>query len=204
MPKFTVFLSHSSRDKEIVRRIDRQLKSAGFGTWLDENDIPFGKSISTEIQNGIDHSDIILVFLSEYSVSSKWVENEWQAKFFESVTSEQIGVIPVLLNDCKIPAFLRDKKYVDFRRKGEFDDSLAALLSFLSKLRSAGNEENVLEFEPRDGILHNVVEILEDLEGQSISFPFRRSLKIVNTLKKVPRSGKRVRLSGFKPQLKPR
>jgi 5'-deoxynucleotidase YfbR-like HD superfamily hydrolase len=188
----------------LVRRIDRQLKSAGFGTWHDENDIPFGKSIPAEIQKGVDRSDILLIFLSEYSVSSKWVENEWQAKFFESVSDEKISVVPVLISDCKIPAFLRDKKYVDFRRAGEFDDSLASLLSFLSRQRSESNQTATLDLRPQESILNNVIEILEDLEGESISLPFRRGLKIVTTLKKVPRSGKRVRLDGFKPSIKPR
>ncbi|MCR9196743.1 MAG: toll/interleukin-1 receptor domain-containing protein [Hyphomonas sp.] len=204
MSKYNVFLSHSSRDKDIVRRIDRQLKSAGFGTWLDENDIAFGKSISSEIQSGLDKSDIILIFLSEYSVSSKWVEAEWQAKFFESISKDQIGVVPILLSDCKIPAFLRDKKYVDFRKMGEFDASLALLLSFLSEQRS-DSKASMPPSQPINGsVLSSVREILEDLEGESISFPFRRGIKIVKTLKKVPRSGKQVRLKSLGSEGKPR
>jgi len=204
MSKFTVFMSHSSRDRDVVRRINRQLVSAGFVTWLDADDIPFGKSITAEIQKGLDQSNMILVFLSEYSVSSKWVEQEWQAKFFETVNADEIGVVPILLNDCKIPAFLGDKKYVDFRESGEFDNALAELLSFLSRMRSAKLGTEFPQLEPRNGVLHNVSEILEDLEGESISFPFRRSIPIVKTLRKVPRSGKKVRLTGFKPALKPR
>lgn len=110
-----IFLSHSSRDKPIVRRIANDLKSKGHDVWLDEYDIQVGDSIIESISKGILDADYLVVFLSAAAVQSKWVEKEWAAKYTEEMAAGAKKVLPVLLEECLIPVLLRDKKYADFR-----------------------------------------------------------------------------------------
>ena len=202
MPKLRIFLSHASGDKAFVRRFNNDVKSHGFSTWLDEDDIPYGGSIPDEIQNGLKTTDVVFVFLSERAVASKWVSTEWQSPFFSQVNDNKIQVIPVLLENCAIPLLLANKRSIDFRNKGDYEANLSSTLKFLAALNLDRYGEKVPSFNHEQGVLAHVQEILDDLDNESISLPVHRRLPIIGTLKKIPRSGKRVRLVKFQPALK--
>ena len=110
-----LFVSHSSVDKGFVRGLCVDLAARGHQPWLDEWEILAGESITERIGAGIEDSDFVIVVLSEASVKSKWVEQEWQAKHWVEVTGRHVQVIPVLKDSCDIPVLLRTKKYVDLR-----------------------------------------------------------------------------------------
>ncbi|GAA0954426.1 hypothetical protein GCM10009554_60150 [Kribbella koreensis] len=110
-----VFISHSSLDMEQATWLSVDLASEGHAPWLDEWQIKVGESIPSKIAHGIDDCDYLLVLLSPNSVESGWVEREWSAKYWSEVEQGQVSVIPVLIDDCKIPTLLRTKKYADIR-----------------------------------------------------------------------------------------
>lgn len=108
------------------------LEANGYIPWLDEWDIKVGESIPEKISNGLQEADFVIVILSEDSVSSKWVEREWQTKYWGEIEKGQVNVLPLLLKDCKIPELLKTKKYADFR--GDFNSGLSSLLEALDSL----------------------------------------------------------------------
>ncbi len=67
--------------------------------------------------------------LSKNAVASKWVENEWQAKYWAEVNERRVVVIPAVIEDCTIPVLLRSKKYVDFRN--DYSEGLELLAKSL-------------------------------------------------------------------------
>lgn len=111
-----LFISHSSKDKAFANCLYADLVEKGHNPWLDERDIRAGASIPTEIQKGLSSADYILVLLSPNSVASEWVKAEWEALFWEEMNTRKIKVIPLLIEDCEIPTFLKVKKYIDFRQ----------------------------------------------------------------------------------------
>jgi hypothetical protein len=114
-----IFLSHSSEDKEFVRRLFEDLRTLGHSPWLDEWQIKVGDCIVSSIQDGLNSSDYIIVVLSPAAVASGWVEREWKDAYWTEVSAGRTIVLPVLLSDCEIPSLIRTKKYADFRRKYE-------------------------------------------------------------------------------------
>ena len=56
------------------------------------------------------------MLLSPNSVASEGVKAEWEALFWEEMNTRKIKVIPLLIEDCEIPTFLKVKKYIDFRQ----------------------------------------------------------------------------------------
>jgi 5'-deoxynucleotidase YfbR-like HD superfamily hydrolase len=200
-----IFLSHSSKDKPIVKRIRDDLSSYHYKTWLDQEDIPFGGSIVEHIENGLADSDVLIVFLSQNSVISKWVRAEWQVQFFKQLSENNITILPILLNDCTIPSFLSNIKFLDFRQKDIYEDNLSLLLDALNKIKASREADHQIETVNTNknySILENTIEILEELEKEYISLPVYKKIRIIDTLRKIPRSGKQLRLSSFKPQLK--
>lgn len=131
--KHTVFISHSSQDKQFVRWLATDIANAGHRPWLDEWEISAGQSIPTEIGVGIEESDFILIVLSSNSVKSRWVEREWQAKYWDEVQQDRIMVIPVLIEDCDPPTLLKTKKYADFRT--DYNEGLEEVLEAIKNLK---------------------------------------------------------------------
>lgn len=124
-----VFMSHSSADKGFVRGLAVDLAAMGHQPWLDEWDILAGESIVEKVSAGIEDADFVIVVLSKSAAGSKWVENEWQAKYWAEVNERRVVVIPAVIEECSIPVLLRSKRYVDFRV--DYSDGLALLAKSL-------------------------------------------------------------------------
>ncbi|MEM8780739.1 MAG: toll/interleukin-1 receptor domain-containing protein [Cyanobacteria bacterium P01_G01_bin.49] len=132
-----VFISHSSKDKVFARWISTDLKAAGHTPWFDEWDISVGESIPQKISQGIEEADFVIVILSEDAINSHWVEREWQAKYWDEVQKRTIQVLPVLYQDCELPALLKTKRYADFRHN--YNIGLEDILSAITKFQEKDN-----------------------------------------------------------------
>lgn len=109
-----VFLSHSSKDKDLVISVALDLNERGITTWLDAFDILPGESIISKINQGLENCEFILLFLSKNSIKSSWVMKEWETLLWDEINSNKIRIIPIKLEDCEIPKILQTKKYIDF------------------------------------------------------------------------------------------
>jgi len=68
-----VFISHSSRDKWIARKLSEEIITLGCETFLDEKDIRTGESIDEAVHDHLVDSDDFLLLLSPDSIKSHWV-----------------------------------------------------------------------------------------------------------------------------------
>lgn len=71
-----VFISHSSKDKDMAEAIYQYLTSQGIRCWIDLHDIRPGIPYAREIMRGIDASDLLLVVYSHHVNSSDDMLNE--------------------------------------------------------------------------------------------------------------------------------
>lgn len=73
-----VFVSHSSEDKkEYIEPIVNDLESSYINIWIDKKKIIPGENLRTSILNdGLDKADIVLIFFTEKSIESSWVDKE--------------------------------------------------------------------------------------------------------------------------------
>ena len=108
---FDVFLSHSSRDKDIVGRLASRLRAAGLAVWLDGERIRPGDNIVEQIESGLRSSRFVIVCLSKALAQSNWVRREYGPLLHREVTQRRRRVIPVQLEpveDDEIPILLYD------------------------------------------------------------------------------------------------
>lgn len=75
----------------------------------------------------------MLILLSNNSVASNWVRAEWESSIWDENKDKQIRVIPILIEDCTIPRFLKAKKYIDFREG--YAEAFRNLLYTIDKLK---------------------------------------------------------------------
>lgn len=142
----TVFLSHSSKDKPAVGRISRSIESYGISVWLDEAEINVGDSLFQKIADAIESIDFVIAVISTSSVTSKWVQKELQLAMTKEILNQQVTVLPLVIDSCKIPFFISDKCFADFRDPINYDDSInklvRAILSDSVNSKSNNNSQN--------------------------------------------------------------
>jgi hypothetical protein len=73
---YTVFISHSSKERWIAGQIPKEIEALGAKTWLDIKDLRGGDEIKRSIKRGIRASQEAVVLLSANSISSEWVGYE--------------------------------------------------------------------------------------------------------------------------------
>ncbi|MBF0401183.1 MAG: TIR domain-containing protein [Magnetococcales bacterium] len=128
--QWDLFLSHSSKDKEAVEQWATRLRDAGLKVWLDKWELKGGDRIAGTIEEGLEGSERLMVFLSPDSMGSQWVEVETDVSLFQK-RSVKRPIIPVLLSECKIRPLLTPIKHIDLRE-------LDALRRLLAAVQSSG------------------------------------------------------------------
>ena len=87
------FISHSSEDKWVARKISQDIEKLGAETFLDEKDIDFAEPIAEKVKDNLESCTHFLVLLSPTALASGWVS-------YEIGAAEAKGkpIIPVFLN----------------------------------------------------------------------------------------------------------
>lgn len=105
-----IFISHSNEDNENTLFIVNSLRRAGYGVWVDFENIRGGAEWLCEIQAGIERCDAVVIALSAASQQSSWVERECLYAF-----QLKKPVITALIADVLIPLHLINIQYCDLR-----------------------------------------------------------------------------------------
>jgi len=174
----TIFMSHSSKDKFFVRNLSERLESYGIKVWMDEAEINIGDSLTEKISEAIESTDYVGVVLSHNSINSEWVQRELQIALQKEIKGRRVVVLPILIENVEIPAFLRDKLYADFTDPEKFDTELSKLLKTLGVPSKRKREQ--IETKPID-IPYKPPEQLTPIERKLTTFEDIRILEIDDT-----------------------
>lgn len=124
-----VFISYSRSDAGFAQRIAHSLNMNGAIVWFDQTSILAGRNWSTEVQKGLDTSDLMIVIITQESMESPNVEDEWQ--YF---LDEGKPLIPLLLRPARMHFQLRRLQYIDFS-KNPYEIAIQQLWEHLTHLR---------------------------------------------------------------------
>ena len=178
-----IFLSHSSRQKPLIREIRRYFPEH-VDTWIDERNLFIGddvtKSLETEVS---EKSDYLLLFLDRDAARSEWVRKEirWALEA-ERQTNRTLLLVVLIdhdaLDELGVPA-LSERRYLkcsDFSERAiEFTaNSIVADLFALAcrELETINNPSA----ETQVDLLRSADDFLEVMAQKCISllFPFRQ------------------------------
>lgn len=159
------FISHSSKDKEFVLRLARDLRTReGIDAWLDRLELNPGDKIPEKIEESLTEADVFILVLSPDSVSSPWVEYERQAWLTIQIDEEKRAkeesrpptrrLIPVLYRDCQKPAFLQPIHHVRITDQ-DYEDGFKRLVDAIKGVSKKPplKEEPSAPVVPEPGIL---------------------------------------------------
>jgi len=127
-----IFISYSHQDKKFVDKLAANLVANKVSIWLDRWELHVGDSLIDKIQEAITDSSALLVILTNSSTKSEWCKKELNSGLIKELEERRVVILPVLMENCDIPLFLREKMYADFRH--DFDEGLQTILESVSKL----------------------------------------------------------------------
>jgi hypothetical protein len=133
-PPVPVFISYSHADVSFATQLAEQLVKNKANVWIDQWELSVGDSLIDRIQKAIEGASALLVVLSKASVESEWCKKELNSGLLRELDEKRVVVLPILLEDCKLPLFPKDKVYADFRT--DFDDGLRKVLEAIAKATS--------------------------------------------------------------------
>ncbi len=128
----SIFISYSHADKDFVDRLAIKLVAKRIPVYVDRWELNIGDSITDKIQTAITEASYLIVVLSKNSVESNWCKRELNSGLGLELEQKRVMILPVLIEDCVIPLFLKDKLYADFRTS--FEEGLDQIMKTVSNL----------------------------------------------------------------------
>jgi len=114
-PGKRAFISHSSPDDRYVVEFVQLVRSLGFDqVFNDSHTIEPDEKFWDRIERGIRECDAFVVILSQTSVKSYWVDKEVQF-----ARSEGKRVIPIRIDDCKLPSSFDGRDVIELKHAGK-------------------------------------------------------------------------------------
>ncbi len=113
-----IFLAHSSIDKELVRKLYKELKEQGLDPWLDEEDLIPGQLWTLEIPKAIRECDYFIACLSERAIQREgYLQKEFRMALdaYAEKPPGSIYLIPLKFDDCDVPAIQLPQMGIDLR-----------------------------------------------------------------------------------------
>jgi hypothetical protein len=142
-----IFLSHSSRDKTIVRRLAEDLGFVQVDAWLDEWELQAGDSLHDVISSAMEKAAYVAVVLGDNYADSRWARDELKQALARERRQGQGTVLPLICGSADVPSFLEDKVYLDFRQS--YYEGLSRLAAIVHQVSRQRIEEAIRELQPQ-------------------------------------------------------
>ncbi len=152
-----LFLSYAHEDYGAVGEVYKALREATLNPWMDKppspwgvEGIPLGADWDSYVQNKIEGAEMVLLFLSTVSVAKiGYVQREYRyaLKCMESRPPGQSFVLPIRLDECKVPNLtvdtmqLRKLNWFNLFEEG-VDGLVASIQALLGKPASGASRLN--------------------------------------------------------------
>lgn len=111
-----IFVSHSSRDTWVAKRIAEAIMVAGATAFLDEADIEVGDDFEEQIRSFLERADELVVLLTPWALDRPWVWSEVGAAWIRRIPIITIlhGIsASELQTRPEVPIFLKQRDLID-------------------------------------------------------------------------------------------
>ena len=112
--QYDVFLSHSAKDKAVVRDVAERLRKDGVKVWFDEWVLKPGDSIPAKIEEGLERSRVLVLCMSANAFGSDWAQLESGTFRFRDPLNSERRLIPLRLDDAPIKGSLAQFLYINW------------------------------------------------------------------------------------------
>lgn len=123
-----VFISYSSDDVNWVQQTLKPfLIERGFSVKTDKEFRGGGLSVE-QMANGVSHSRHVLAIMTPSFMNSEWTKLETAMTLLDDPAGKFRKLIPILLDDCTIPNYIKVRHYRDMRDDNGWDELVEDLM----------------------------------------------------------------------------
>jgi hypothetical protein len=109
-----IFISYDKSDQDFVNLLAPLMRENGYEPQAIDLYTQLGDKLHAGVSRALRECDHAIVVLSEAYTQSDWFEEELVALFIIEQAKPNF-ILPVIIENCKIPAIIRRKKLADFR-----------------------------------------------------------------------------------------
>jgi tetratricopeptide (TPR) repeat protein len=131
-PKYDVFISYSSKDKEWVRgELLKRIEQAGLKAFMDFRDFTRGAWSINEMTRAVTICRKTLLILTVNYLDSEWCEHERLILQILSAANRDLRLLPLLKTECDLPLSVKGINHIDFTDGADLDLAWRQLLTAL-------------------------------------------------------------------------
>ena len=117
--KQIVFISHAERDRDLALALAEQLDERGVHSWLAEQEVAEGESLSHRIRDALEKSHTFVMLIGPRQ--SAWTHFEWSEILKRAWRDPNVVIVPVIVDNAQTPGCLRDMDAVRIDTAGDRD-----------------------------------------------------------------------------------
>ena len=145
MPRL-IFISHSSVDTWVARKIAEEIHRCGAETFLDEANIQIGADFEEVILKALERADELLVLLTPWSIERPYVMAEMGAAW--GLRIPIIGVLhgltaKKLQKKATMPVFLKKRNLIDLNGIDKYFEELRERVEAEKDKEGDGDEQEI-------------------------------------------------------------
>ena len=129
-----IFISHAGSDTDAAKDLAEKLRSNGFRVRFDRDNLRSGDEWMPTIEAAISSASGMIVYVGALGIQH-WVDREVRFGLVRNTQNPAaFRFIPVLgpgADSEKLPPFVKQHQYVDFRKSGQAAEQMRLLLNVL-------------------------------------------------------------------------
>ena len=146
---YSLFLSHSSADRDLAEWVAANLQGPGVSAWLCEYDVRPGVNLTVKIQQQLSSSDAVVVLLTTRSQYSAFVQQE--IGFANAKDKLVIPVVEPGIDQASL-AMLEGREYVLFDFNNP-TDAMEKLRGYIGRLHASKTKQEEKDTSTRNAVL---------------------------------------------------
>jgi len=156
-----VFISHSSKDMNMVEILTQALNQSGHSVWVDSNNIPYGDNIIESISKALHGSDVMIALITDNYLSSSWAQAELSAAILDS---NKTRTLMLIIGENQIPLYLSSIQCL--RLDDLSDASIKTIIAVLEQVEFHNDNSESEEHKQADKVeKNNEVIYLQNLKN---------------------------------------
>lgn len=114
--QYDIFLSHSKSDRKVAVALAKRLERDDLKVWYYEREIRSG-SIPSQIEAGLNASQLLLQTISKHGVGSIWMQVERNVFLTRDPVNKTGSIIPLRLDNTRPTGILGTFKYYNWAKR---------------------------------------------------------------------------------------
>ncbi|CAN2039782.1 hypothetical protein GMMP15_1410020 [Candidatus Magnetomoraceae bacterium gMMP-15] len=145
MKIYDVFLSYADKDKEFANKLATSLRDKGVNVWFDKWELKAGNLLFVKLNEGLEKSKKMIALWSQPYFTDNRVRLQSESFFYKQLNVFDMNrpLLPVLLEDCKIPTGFRSINFIDCRNHEDFELKLHEILKSLDLPENRKSKKNI-------------------------------------------------------------